>query len=126
MLKGKEKLNENTRIVGYQLSQEIYAEKQQNDFFIYLILFNLCDKAPRVVVNLSILLKRKLRVTGVKQLIFNKADIAYIFWLPRTILLPQTLLSQKRKHFLWVGLFQGQVYEEEVCELALDRIIGFG
>lgn len=79
MLKGKEKLNENTRIVDYQLSKEIYAEKQQNDLFIYLVLFNLCDKTPRVVVNLSILLNGKLRVTGVKQLIFNKANIAYSF-----------------------------------------------
>lgn len=57
----------------------MYAEKQQKDFFIYLILFNLCDKAPRVVVNLSILLNRKLRVTRVKQLIFNRANIAYFF-----------------------------------------------
>ena len=33
---------------------------------------------------------------------------------------PQMLLGQKRKHFLWVGMFWGQVYGEEVFELVLD------
>lgn len=47
--------------------------------------------------------------------------ILLIFLLSRTVfLLLQLLLGQKRKDFLWVGMFSGQVYEEEVSELALD------
>lgn len=73
-------------MVKYQVIKEIYSEKQHNDIFIYFILFNLYDKAHRVVVILPILLSWKLRVTGVKQLTpsyrFNRANIAYISCCP--------------------------------------------
>lgn len=65
LLKGR-KTKKNMRI--FQVINDIYAEKQQNDIFTYLILFNLHDKAHKVVVIPLILLKRKLRVTGGKQL----------------------------------------------------------
>lgn len=82
LLKGR-KTKKSMRMVKYQVIKDICAEKQQNDIFIYLILFNLQDKAHKVVVILPILLNRKLRVTGVKQLTqsytFNRANIAYTF-----------------------------------------------
>lgn len=73
-------------MVKYQVIKEIFAEKQHNDIFIYLILFNLHDKAHRVVVILPILLNRKLRITGVKQstqsYAFNRDNSAYISCFP--------------------------------------------
>lgn len=94
------------------------------NIFIHLILFNLHNKDHKVVAILPILLKKSLGLIGVKQLAqshtVNRANIAYISVVQDSVLLLQLLLGQKRKVSLWVGMFSGQVYEEEVSELALD------
>lgn len=73
------------------------------NIFIYFIPFNFHEKTHRVVVTLPILLSRRHRVIGVKQIAHNRAHTAYIFCCPGLCSFCTTAASRSEEEALPVG-----------------------